>query len=399
MKQFNISQRGSSCPASPIRKLVPYAEQAKKAGVKVYHLNIGQPDIESPAKYLLGLKTFPEKIVAYENSLGNLKLRQALTKYYQKLGIKAGVEEIIITSGGSEAILFSFLAVMDPGDNCLVTEPFYANYAGFAAMAGIKLKPVTTKAETGFHLPRAKEIEKVIDQQTRAIIICNPNNPTGTVYSKEELMMIAKLAEKHKLFILADETYREFVYGKANHLSCLKLGNRPQNVILVDSFSKRYSLCGARLGCLVSFNKKVLEGVTKFCQARLAASTTSQYAAIKILSNSNAYLNKAIQKYQERRNAMIKALQQIPGVMVKTPEGAFYAMVKLPVKNTEDFCRWLLTDFRYQKATVMLAPAAGFYLSKNLGKDEVRVAYVINRHDLKQAMVILKKSLEKYKKK
>jgi aspartate aminotransferase len=397
--KWPLSQRAEHCPASPIRKLVPLADKAKAAGVKIYHLNIGQPDINSPTSYLAGLKSFPEKIVAYENSLGNPQLRQRLAEYYQKLGLKLKADNILVTAGASEAIIFSLMATADPGDNCLVIEPFYANYLGFSQMAGIKLKPITSRVETGFHLPPARTIEKAIDKKTKAIIVCNPNNPTGTVYRPEELNLIMSLAKKHNLFIIADETYREFVYAKTKHRSCLKLGQQPKNVILVDSFSKRYSLCGARLGCLASFNQKVIAAVTKFCQARLAVSTVSQYAASKLLKGSQSFIKPKIREYQLRRDLVIEALEKMKGVTVRKPEGAFYAMVKLPVRDSEAFCRWLLTKFRYKKATVMLAPGSGFYLSKNLGRDEVRLAYVINRQELKQAMIILDQALKEYQKK
>lgn len=393
---FSISKRALQTPPSPIRKLVPFADEAKRQGVRVYHLNIGQPDIKSPEQFVKALKTYPEKIVSYENSLGNSELRQALARYYQSNKIRVKVENIIVTTGASEAITFALLAVCNPADECLVFEPFYANYLGFARMAGITLKAVRTQAENGFHLPEERRIEKVISNKTRALIIINPNNPTGTVYSKTELNSINKIARRHNLFIISDETYREFVYDSAKHYSFLTLGKNSQHIILVDSLSKRYSLCGARIGCLVSFNDRILEAATKFAQARLAAPTIAQYAAVQALKTPNSYFAKVNKEYKKRRDVLINALLSIPGVLIKKPEGAFYTIAKLPVQDAEKFAKWLLTDFRYENATIMVAPANGFYLSKNLGKDEVRIAYVLNVKHLTKAISILKKALAVY---
>lgn len=399
MKQnFLVSKRAINTPPSPIRKLVPFAEQVKNKGVKIYHLNIGQPDIKSPTRYLKALKSFPSDIIAYENSLGNPELRKGLARYYMSYNIPVKDENIIITTGGSEAIIFALLAVCDPSDECLVSEPFYANYQGFASMSNIILVAIKTYSKDGFQLPSMQEIEKKITKKTRSIIICNPNNPTGTVYSKKALSAVFKLAKKRNLFIISDETYREFVYDDTKHHSLLTFSNKPQHVILVDSFSKRYSLCGARLGSLVSYNKKVIESVTKFAQARLAAPTVEQFAALEALKTPTSHLNKTIKEFKKRRDVLFKGLTKIPGILVHKPEGAFYMTVTLPVKNAEHFAKWLLTDFRLKNETVMLAPASGFYLSKNMGENQVRIAYVLNTKDLKKSVMILKRGLEIYNK-
>lgn len=395
-QKLTTSSRAIATPPSPIRKLVPLAEAAKRQGVKVYHLNIGQPDIKSPQRFLNALKAYPDKIVAYENSLGNPDLRQALAKYYRSHKIDLSLENIIVTTGASEAIIFALLAVCDSEDECLVFEPFYANYLSFASMAGITLKAISTQAKNGFRLPQEKTIEQKISKKTRALVIINPNNPTGTVYSKKELLTIDKLARHYNLFIIADETYREFVYDSKNHHSLLTIRRNPKNVILVDSLSKRFSLCGARIGCLVSFNQQILEAATKFAQARLSSPTIAQYAATQALKTPKTYFSRVNREYQARRDVLIQELQKIPGIFVMKPKGAFYTVVKLPVKNAEDFARWLLTDFRYQNTTLMLAPAKGFYLSRNLGKNEVRIAYVLNPRALKKATSLLKKALEIY---
>ena len=395
---MKVSKRAVNLPASPIRKLVPYADEAKKNGVKIYHLNIGQPDIESPDKYLKALRQFKEKTIAYEDSRGNAVLRQGLVEFYANYKIKIKPDEVMITQGASEALVFSLLAVADTDDEVLVIEPFYANYAGFAGMGNIKLKPITTKAETGFHLPKRKKIEKLITKKTKAIIICNPNNPTGTVYSFKELEMIVKLAKKYSLWVIGDETYREFVYEKTKHYSLMGFNQISQQLIMVDSFSKRYSLCGARLGCLVSKNKKIIEVGLKMAQARLSVSTTAQVAGIEALKVSQKYLQTINREYRLRRDEVVKALVNEPGVTLEKPEGAFYITVKLPVRNTEKFAKWLLTDFRYNNETVMVAPAEGFYLTPGLGKQEIRIAYVLNRRKLKKAMNILLIALKEYKK-
>lgn len=393
---MQISNRAQKTPASPIRKLVPWADKAKKQGVKIYHLNIGQPDIPSPESYLKSLKSFPEKTIAYENSLGSSELRSALNKYYQSVKIKVSPDEIIITTGGSEAILFALLSICDPRDECLVFEPFYANYSGFASMAGVNLKAVPSYPRTGFHLPEKTAIVSKITPRTRALILTNPNNPTGTVYTKKELLSLLEIARRFKLFIISDETYREFVYDHAKHYSLLALSNNPNNIILVDSLSKRLSLCGARLGCLVSKNPKILEAVSKFAQARLASPTVSQYAAAKTLESSTSFIIKLTLEFKSRRDAVINELKTIKGLEVYNPEGAFYCIVGLPLKDAEAFCRWLLTDFRQANATVMLAPASGFYLDKHLGKNQVRLAFVLNSPSLIRAVAILKKALDTY---
>jgi aspartate aminotransferase len=394
---MNISIRAQNTPPSPIRKLAPLAESAKRKGVKIYHLNIGQPDIKSPKKFIRALKNYPEDIITYEQSPGNSKLRQSLSEYYKNHNILVAPEDVIITVGGSEAIFFSLLTVCDPGDECLLFEPTYANYFSFAEMAGIKIKAVSTESKDGFHLPGEIQIKKQITKKTRVLVICNPNNPTGTVLTMSELQIIDKLAKKHNLFILSDETYREFVYDNTKHHSLLNISDNPQHVILVDSFSKRYSLCGARLGSLVSYNKKIIDSVTKFAQARLSAPTVEQFAALEALKTPATYLNKTINEFNKRRDALYNGLTSIPGIFVHKPEGAFYMTVTLPVKNAEHFAKWLLTDFRLKNQTVMLAPASGFYFSKNMGKNQVRIAYVLNTADLKKAVTILQQALELYK--
>lgn len=393
-----ISKRALETPASPIRKLVPLADRARKAGVRVYHLNIGQPDIPSPPEFLKAIRAFREPVVAYEDSLGNPKLRAGLARYYKRVGIAVDPSEVIVTTGGSEAILFALLSVCDPGQECLVCEPFYTNYLGFATQAGVKLAVVPTSPQTGFHLPAATTWEHAVGPKTRAILIANPNNPTGTVYHLSELRALDRFARAKHLFLIADETYREFVYDGRTHHSLLSLGKRPSHVILVDSLSKRYSLCGARIGCLVSHNQEVLGAATKFAQARLSAPTIEQQAAIQALKIPQTKLAAIRREYQARRDLVLAALSKMPGVFIKKPEGAFYCVAKLPLPDAEAFARWLLTDFRLDRATVMLAPANGFYLSPNLGRDEVRIAYVLNTRSLARAMTILAQALAHYPK-
>lgn len=391
-----ISLRALNTPASPIRRLVPLADKAEKAGVTIYHLNIGQPDLKPPSVFLQSIKAYASDIVAYEDSRGNQLLRQALVDYYRKCGITITSDEVLVTTGGSEAILFALLSTCDPGDECLVTEPCYANYMGFAAMASVRLRGVRTRPENGFHLPDESVWERAITPKTRALMITNPNNPTGTVYTHHELLMINHLAHKHDLFVIADETYREIIFDGNKHESFLNIGNRPQHVILVDSLSKRYSLCGARIGCLASYNQQVLESATKFCQARLASPTLEQEACISVLRTPKKVIETVRLEYQHRRDVVLEGLIKIPGVFVKKPEGALYCVVKLPVKDAEKFSSWLLTDFRLRNETIMLAPAAGFYLSLGLGKDEVRLAYVLNTKNLARAIAILAKALADY---
>lgn len=392
------SSRAKNAPLSPIRKFGPLLQKAKNKGLDVFELYIGQPDLATPSKILEKITNFKEKTIKYTPSNGIPELQSAWQKYYKGHGINFDVSEIIATIGGSEAIFFAFAAICDPNDEIIIFEPFYTNYNGYAAMAGIKLAPVRTLVKTGFHLPDKKTIESKISKKTKAILICNPNNPTGTVYTKKELEMIVELADKYNLFILADEVYREFVYDNEKHYSIMDFPRARQRAIMLDSVSKRFSACGLRIGCLASKNKGVIAGVTKFAQARLSLPVIEQIAAIPLLLNSKSYTNKIAKEYRKRRDAVFQGIRQIPGVQCLKPKGGFYAVAKLPIKDSEDFTRWLLTKFSHNNKTVMLAPAAGFYASKGLGRDEARIAFVLSAPRLKQAMNILKIALDKYKK-
>jgi aspartate aminotransferase len=405
-KFLDISERAEEAQFSPIRKFVPFLEKAKKKGIEVFELHIGQPDLETPKEILKEIKSFKGKILSYTNSVGIEEVRLAWQKYYKDFGINFDTSEIIVTTGGSEAILFAFATICDPGDEIIVFEPFYTNYNGYASIAGIKLVPVRTFAKNGFHLPSKKEIEKKISKKTRGILICNPNNPTGTVYKKEELKMLAEIAKKKNLFILSDEAYREFVFD-GRHYSMMDFPEIRDRVILLDSVSKRFSACGVRIGCLASKNKKVIEGATKFAQARLSVPMLEQLAVIPLLKNSKRYTQKIVKEYKRRRDTVFNALQKIPEVFCLKPKGAFYIIVKLPIKprrresslrgrNSDDFAKWLLTDFSFKGKTVMVAPASGFYATKGLGKDEVRIAFVLSSEKLKEAMEIFKKGLKEY---
>lgn len=392
---MQFSKRASKTPASPIRKLVPLAEEAKKKGVKVYHLNIGDPDIKTPKVIFQGLKKFPGKIIRYANSQGEKVFLEALLSYYHKLGFTdLTSDNLIVTQGGSEAILWTMLAVCDPGEEIIVFEPFYANYAGFASMAGVRLVPITTTVTNGFHLPERKEIKKKISPQTRAILICNPNNPTGTVFSQEELKALYDLCQKYHLFLLSDEVYREFCYDDKRPYSLLNF--KGDNLGVLDSLSKRYSLCGARLGCLVTRNKELIQLVLKFGQARLSAGFLDQIMAANLTNLPKNYFDEIRKEYQARRNVVFDSLKEIPGVICQKPEGAFYLIAGLPIDDAEKFSKWLLTNFEDRGETIMLAPAAGFYMTSGLGKNEVRIAYVINQSDLKRSMEILSHALVIY---
>jgi aspartate aminotransferase len=391
-----ISARGIEMPASPIRKLVPYAEAAKKRGKKVYHLNIGQPDIHTPETALSSIHNYKEKVIEYSHSAGNESYRKGLAKYYQQKGILVDHTNILITTGGSEALLFCMLATMDPGDEMIVPEPYYTNYQGFATEAGVIVKPITSYIETGFALPDINEFEKVITSRTRAIVICNPNNPTGYLYSMEELLKLKELALKHDLFIFSDEVYREFVYDGLQHISMLQIEGLEGHTILIDSVSKRYSMCGVRTGAIVTRNKEVYDTILKFGQARLSPPSLGQLAGEAALATPDEYFHEVYQEYIQRRDFIIDALNKIEGVFVPKPRGAFYSVVKLPVKNAEDFCRWLLEDFDYHGETVMLAPANGFYTTPGLGIDEARIAYVLKIDDLRKAVKCIEEALKIY---
>ena len=391
-----ISEKAILMPASPIRKLVPYAEKAKTQGTTVYHLNIGQPDIETPEVALNAVKNLDRKVIEYSHSAGFESYRNALSAYYLKNGIRVSPEDIIITTGGSEALIFGFMTTCNPGDEVIIPEPFYANYNGFAVTAGINVVPVTATIESGFALPPITEIEKKITSKTKGIVICNPGNPTGYLYSKEELEQLRDLVKKHDLFLFADEVYREFCYDGAVPFSVMNLEGIENNVIMIDSVSKRYSMCGARIGALISKNKEVMAAALKFGQARLSPPTIDQIAAEAALKTPQSYFDNVVHEYVQRRNIMIQGLNSIPGVFCPNPSGAFYCVAKFPVDDAEKFCQWLLEDFSYEGQTVMMAPANGFYATKGAGLQEARIAYVLNQEDLKNAVICLEKALEVY---
>jgi aspartate aminotransferase len=390
-----ISKRGEQMPSSPIRKLVPYAEAAKKKGIKVYHLNIGQPDIETPKPVLDAVRHSDFKILEYSHSAGNESYRRKLVTYYNRFGIELNHEQIIVTTGGSEAILFAFMACLDAGDEVLVPEPFYANYNGFAVEAGVSVRTITSSIETGFALPSMEEFEKAITPQTRAIMICNPNNPTGYLYSREELEVLKQVCLRHNLYLFSDEAYREFCYT-GTHFSAANLEGLEENVILMDTISKRYSACGGRIGALVTKNKEVLSAVMKFAQARLSPPSFAQIAGEAAVDLPLDYFDSIKAEYQSRRDVLVEMLNNIPGVYCPNPGGAFYAIARLPIDDSDKFCQWILESFSYEQQTVMLAPATGFYATAGLGKDEVRLAYVLNKEDIKKAMTCLARALEAY---
>ena len=391
-----LSEKAILMPASPIRKLVPYSEKAKTLGITVYHLNIGQPDIETPEVALNAVKNLDRKVIEYSHSAGFESYRNALSAYYIKNGIRVSPEDIIITTGGSEALIFGFMTTCNPGDEVIIPEPFYANYNGFAVTAGINVVPVTATIESGFALPPITEIEKKITSKTKGIVICNPGNPTGYLYSKEELEQLRDLVKKHDLFLFADEVYREFCYDGAVPFSVMNLDGIENNVIMIDSVSKRYSMCGARIGALISKNKEVMAAALKFGQARLSPPTIDQIAAEAALKTPQSYFDNVVREYVQRRNIMIQGLNSIPGVFCPNPSGAFYCVAKFPVDDAEKFCQWLLEDFSYEGQTVMMAPANGFYATKGAGLQEARIAYVLNQEDLKKAVICLEKALEVY---
>jgi aspartate aminotransferase len=391
-----ISEKGKAMPASPIRKLVPYAEEAKRKGIKVYHLNIGQPDIPTPEVALNALRNISLKVVEYSHSAGNESYRRKLASYYQSIGINIDHTEILVTTGGSEAIIFALMSCVNPGEEVITPEPFYANYNGFATTAGIKIVPVTSVIEEDFALPPISEIEKKISPKTRGIIICNPNNPTGYLYSREELMHLKEIVKKHDLFLFSDEAYRDFCYDGASHFSAMNLDGIENNVILLDSVSKRYSECGVRIGALISKNKEVISTALKFGQARLSPPGLGQIAAEASIETPAGYFKEVNDEYTARRNYMVEALNKIPGVYCPKPKGAFYAIVRLPVDDSDKFARWLLEEFSFENKTVMVAPASGFYSTPGLGRNEVRIAYVLKIDDLKNAMKILAEALKVY---
>ncbi|WP_289024303.1 pyridoxal phosphate-dependent aminotransferase [uncultured Salegentibacter sp.] len=394
----NISNKGRNMPESPIRKLVPFAEAAVKKGKKIYQLNIGQPDIETPKAALAAVKSNDIDVLSYSHSAGFESYRTKLAQYYRKNDIPVDAQDIIISTGGSEALMFAMGSITDPGDEVIIPEPFYANYNGFATASGVQIVPIKGSIENNFSLPEISEFEKLITDKTRAILLCNPGNPTGYLYTREEIQQLADLALKHDLFIVADEVYREFTYDGVKHHSIMSIPGLEQHAIMVDSVSKRYSMCGARIGCLVSKNLEVMRAAMKFAQARLSPPTFAQIAAEAALDTPDEYFDEVNKEYTERRNLLIEGLESIPGVKVAKPKGAFYCIAELPVENADNFSQWLLESFDYNNETVMIAPAAGFYSTPNTGLNQVRIAYVLKKENLERAIEILKIALKEYNK-
>ncbi len=394
-----ISHRGSSMPPSPIRKLVPYAEAAKKRGTKVYHLNIGQPDIETPKAILDAVRHTDMKVLEYSHSAGFESYRKKLVQYYAANNIQVNHNQIIITTGGSEAILFAIMSCLDPGDEIIIPEPFYANYNGFATSAGVKVVPIPSTIDENFALPPISAFEKAVTTRTKAIMICNPNNPTGYLYSEEELRVLRDICLKHDLFLFSDEAYREFCYDGRTHISAMTLEDMEDNVILLDTISKRYSACGGRIGAFVTKNQQVLDAAMKFAQARLSPPSFAQILGEAAVDLPSDYFTEVHAEYNARRDLLVSRLKAIPGVKCPMPGGAFYAMAELPVDDSEKFCQWLLEDFSYNGATLMMAPAAGFYFTPGKGGKEVRLAYVLNKEDIGKAMDCLEEALKVYNKK
>ena len=394
---MEISRRGQTVQASPIRKLKPYADRALEKGIKIYFLNIGDPDIPTPRPILDAVRSFNDRILAYGPAQGFLELRQAIADYFNGYKIPLTSENVIITCGGSEAILFTFAVVGDPGDEIIIPEPFYTNYNGYASLANLKIVPLTLKVENGYRLPSVEEIEAKITRRTKAILLCSPNNPTGTVYSPQELDRVVSIGVKHDLFLIGDEVYKEFIYDGLTHKSILEYEEAKDRVVVVDSISKRFSCCGARIGAVITRNDRVYQAALKFAQARLCPPTIEQKAAIAAYKMGLGYFEPVRQEYERRRDVLYEGLCSIPGLVVGKPQGAFYMSVRLPVKDAERFVIWMLTDFALDKETVMVAPGQGFYSTPGKGLDEIRVAYVLNESDLKRALVIFKAGLEKYK--
>jgi aspartate aminotransferase len=391
-----ISQKGGKMPQSPIRKLVPFAEHAKKEGTKVYHLNIGQPDIKTPEVALNAVKNNTLEVLAYSRSEGSETYRTKLAAYYEKNEIHVSSDNIIITTGGSEALFFTFGSIMDPEDEVIIPEPFYANYNGFSTAQGVNVVPVVSSIDSNFALPPIADFEALITPKTKAILICNPGNPTGYLYSKAEIKQLAILVKKHDLFLIADEVYREFTYDGHEHYSIMQEEGLESNAIIIDSVSKRYSMCGARIGCIVTKNKLVLDTALKFAQARLSPPSYALIASEAALETPDSYFDDVISEYVERRNVLVEELEKIEGVKVAKPKGAFYCIVELPVSDSDVFAQWLLEDFRLNNETIMVAPAAGFYSTEGLGKNQVRIAYVLNKADLRTSVAILKAALIQY---
>ncbi len=391
-----VSKRGADMPESPIRKLVPYADAAKKKGRKVYHLNIGQPDIKTPEQAIDAVRNWDVKVVEYSHSAGNASYRTKLAGYYRSLGIDIDDSDLIITTGGSEAISFAFLSCLNPGDEIIIPEPFYANYNGFATAVGVKIKPITSTIETDFALPPIEEFRKLITDKTKGILICNPNNPTGYLFSKEEMDSLQQIIKEYDLYLFSDEVYREFSYDGEKHISAMELTEIQNNVIMMDSVSKRYSECGIRIGAMVTKNKEIMATAMKFAQARLSPPSYGQVIGEASLDTPKSYFDEVSREYVERRNFMVNALNKIEGVFSPMPKGAFYTVVKLPIDDSGKFAQWLLEEFEYENQTVMVAPADGFYSTEGLGKNEVRIAYVLKIEDLKNAVKVLEEALKVY---
>lgn len=391
-----ISEKGQLMPASPIRKLTPYADKAKLDGKKVYHLNIGQPDIETPEGMLNAIKNIDFKVWAYTASEGTLSYRKKLTEYYNKLGYNIAPENILVTTGGSEAIIIAMMACMDPGDEVIIPEPFYANYNGFACQSGVVVKPILSFIDNGFALPSINEFEKLITEKTKAIFICSPNNPTGYLYSKEEMEALKDLVLKHDLYLFADEAYREFCYDGRTFLSPMHLSGLEEHVIVMDTVSKRYSACGARLGCIITKNKAVWQTGLKFAQARLSPGMVEQIAGEAAVDTPDSYFQAVNKEYTHRRDTLVNALNNMEGVYCPNPGGAFYVVARLPIDNADKFCQWILESFSYKNQTVMMAPATGFYSTPGAGENEVRLAYVLNNQDIENAMICLEEALKVY---
>jgi aspartate aminotransferase len=392
----NISNKGFNMPESPIRKLVPFAENAKRKGKKVYHLNIGQPDIKTPSVALEAIKNFDDNVVKYSHSAGFESYRKGLASYYQSLDINVSYNDLMVTTGGSEALLFALNSCLDAGDEIIIPEPFYANYNGFSISAGITVKPISTSIDNGFALPPIEDFVKLITPKTKAILICNPGNPTGYLYSQEELELLRDVVKKYNLFLFADEVYREFCYDGNSHYSVLNLDGLEKHAVVIDSTSKRYSMCGIRVGCIVSKNPEVINTALKFAQARLSPPTFGQVAGEAALSTPKSYFEDVINEYVARRDLLVNGLNKIDGVICPKPKGAFYAIAQLPVDNAEKFAQWLLEEFDYQNETLMVAPAAGFYSTEGEGNNQVRIAYVLNKDSLKRAIKCLEEALIQY---
>lgn len=391
-----ISEKGRRMPASPIRKLVPFAEAAKKRGTRVYHLNIGQPDIPTPQSMIDAMHNLDVKVIEYSHSAGILSYREKMCQYYKKHNIDVTPDDIIVAAGASEAILFAVQTCLNPGDEIIIPEPFYANYNGFATSAGVKIKPIISSIESGFALPPISDFEKAIGPNTKAIMVCNPNNPTGYLYSEEELEVLRQIVIKYDLFLFADEVYREFCYDGTVHHSVMNLKDIENNVVLFDSVSKRYSACGVRIGAMISRNREVMSTALKFAQARLSPPSLGQIASEAAMETPDSYFTEVIEEYRKRRDIVVEMMNKMEGVMCPNPKGAFYVTAKLPIDDADRFCQWLLEDFSYNNQTVMLAPATGFYSSPGAGKNEVRISYVLNVDDLKNAMISLEHALKEY---